>query len=71
LRGPAACPAAVVARVRRLQVPLTPPQVRAMQVLVDQARDGRAGAGLSLSELSRRMGLAHSRVAPRDPEERH
>jgi DNA-binding MarR family transcriptional regulator len=43
---------------RRYAQPLTPPQVLALQVLVDHARD--TGAGLSLSELSRRMGLAHS-----------
>lgn len=43
---------------RRHPVPLTPPQVLALQILVDHVRD--TGAGLSLTELSRRMGLAHS-----------
>ena len=42
-------------------VPLTGPQVLALEILVDHARD--AGEGLSLSELSRRMGLAHSTVS--------
>jgi MarR family transcriptional regulator, organic hydroperoxide resistance regulator len=46
---------------RRYPVPLTPPQVHALQVLVDAMRD--TGSGLSLSELSRRMGLAHSTVS--------
>jgi DNA-binding MarR family transcriptional regulator len=43
---------------RRHAQPLTPPQVLALQVLVDHARD--TGTGLSLSELSQRMALAHS-----------
>ncbi len=46
---------------RRHPVPLTPPQVLALQVLVDHLRE--AGEGLSLSELSQRMGLAHSTVS--------
>ncbi|HEX6678895.1 MAG TPA: MarR family transcriptional regulator [Actinomycetes bacterium] len=46
---------------RRYPVPLTPPQVLALRILVDHLRD--AGEGLSLSELSRRMGLAHSTVS--------
>jgi DNA-binding MarR family transcriptional regulator len=46
---------------RRYPIPLTPPQLLALQVLVDHLRD--AGGGLSLSELSRRMGLAHSTVS--------
>jgi DNA-binding MarR family transcriptional regulator len=46
---------------RRLRVPLTPPQVLALQVLVDHLRE--ADEGLSLSELSRRMELAHSTVS--------
>ncbi len=41
---------------------LTPPQVRAMEVLVDSTRENPA-AGLSLSELSVRLGLAHSTVS--------
>jgi DNA-binding MarR family transcriptional regulator len=51
----------VWAEARRLPVPLTPPQILALQVLVDEARE--SGAGLSLSELSVRMGLAHSTVS--------
>jgi DNA-binding IclR family transcriptional regulator len=35
--------------------------VHALQVLVDEMRD--RGSRLSLSELSRRMGLAHSTVS--------
>jgi DNA-binding MarR family transcriptional regulator len=46
---------------RRYPVPLTPPQVLALEILVDHLRD--VGQGLSLSELSRRMGLAHSTVS--------
>jgi DNA-binding MarR family transcriptional regulator len=50
---------------RKLPVALTPPQLLAMQTLVEAARPGLesgdpAGEGLSLSELSTRMGLAHS-----------
>jgi DNA-binding MarR family transcriptional regulator len=44
-----------------MQVPLTPPQVHALTVLVDDLRAG--GSGLSLSELSTRMRLAHSTVS--------
>lgn len=51
----------VWAEARRYPVPLTPSQVHALQVLVDEMRD--RGSGLSLSELSRRMGLAHSTVS--------
>jgi MarR family transcriptional regulator, organic hydroperoxide resistance regulator len=46
---------------RRLPSPLTPPQVLALQVLVEHLRE--TGAGLSLSQLSQRMGLAHSTVS--------
>jgi DNA-binding MarR family transcriptional regulator len=46
---------------RAYRVPLTPPQVQALQILVDEIRE--SGAGLWLSELSRRMGLAHSTVS--------
>jgi DNA-binding MarR family transcriptional regulator len=46
---------------RRYPVPLTAPQLQALRVLVDQLRD--TGGGLSLSELSRRLGLAHSTVS--------
>jgi DNA-binding MarR family transcriptional regulator len=52
---------AILHETRRYRVPLTPPQVLALQVLVDHLRE--AGQGLSLSELSRRMGLAHSTVS--------
>ena len=50
---------------RKLPVALTPPQLLAMQTLVEAARPGLAsgdpaGEGLSLSALSTRMGLAHS-----------
>ena len=50
---------------RKLPVALTPPQLLAMQTLVEAARprleSGDPGAGgLSLSALSTRMGLAHS-----------
>src|SRR2546427_2573804 len=50
---------------RKLPVALTPPQLLAMQTLVEAARpgleSGEPGArGLSLSALSTRMGLAHS-----------
>jgi DNA-binding MarR family transcriptional regulator len=49
------------AAARRYHVPLTPPQIHALQVLVDEVRE--TGHALSLSELSRRMGLAHSTVS--------
>jgi len=42
---------------------LTPPQVRAMEVLVDSTRKNPAAGELSLSELSTRLGLAHSTVS--------
>jgi DNA-binding MarR family transcriptional regulator len=51
----------ILSETRRYRVPLTPPQVLALQALVDHLRE--AGQGLSLSELSRRMGLAHSTVS--------
>jgi MarR family transcriptional regulator, organic hydroperoxide resistance regulator len=53
----------ILAQVRRLPLRLTPPQVLAMQLLVDHARDEPAPTGLSLSQLSERMGLAHSTVS--------
>jgi DNA-binding MarR family transcriptional regulator len=46
---------------RRYPVPLTAPQLMALRVLVDHVRD--SGEGLSLTELSQRMGLAHSTVS--------
>ncbi len=50
---------------RKLPVALTPPQLLAMQTLVEVARPGvesgdPGAGGLSLSALSTRMGLAHS-----------
>ena len=48
---------AIWAEVRRLPLRLTPPQVLAMQVLVDNARGQQTPVGLSLSQLSQRMGL--------------
>jgi DNA-binding MarR family transcriptional regulator len=42
-------------------VPLTPPQVHAMQLVVERARD--LGTGPSLSELTESMGLAQSTVS--------
>ncbi len=50
---------------RKLPVALTPPQLLAMQTLVEAARPGPesgdpGAGGLSLSALSTRMGLAHS-----------
>jgi DNA-binding MarR family transcriptional regulator len=51
----------VWAQARRFSVPLTPPQILVLQHLVDHTRD--TGTGLSLSELSARMGLAHSTVS--------
>lgn len=53
--------AAAWAQAQRLRVPLTGPQLLAVQILVEEAR--ASGAGLSLSELSQRMGLAHSTVS--------
>ncbi|HEX6470213.1 MAG TPA: helix-turn-helix domain-containing protein [Streptosporangiaceae bacterium] len=50
----------VLAQTRRLPVPLTPPQAQAMQELVEAHRDG---AWLTVSQLSARMGLAHSTVS--------
>ena len=40
---------------------MTPPQITALEVLVDHTRE--TGAGLTVSELSTRMGLAHSTVS--------
>lgn len=49
------------AHARRLRVPLTGPQLLAVQTLVEELR--ASGSGLPVSELSRRMGLAHSTVS--------
>jgi hypothetical protein len=46
---------------RAHRIPLTPAQVAALRILVDELR--QCGGGLSLSELNRRMGLAHSTVS--------
>jgi DNA-binding MarR family transcriptional regulator len=51
----------ISAQARSFPVPLTAPQVLALQTIVDHVRGG--ASGLSLSELSRRMGLAHSTVS--------
>lgn len=51
---------AVLTEARRLPEPLTPPQARAMEALVEADRRGSA---LSLSQLSEQMGLAHSTVS--------
>lgn len=53
--------AAAWQHARAYQIPLTAPQLLAVQILVDEQRS--SGAGLSLSELSRRMRLAHSTVS--------
>jgi DNA-binding MarR family transcriptional regulator len=52
---------AVQAQAANQTVPLTAPQVHAVEILVDEMRS--SGTGVSLSELSRRMGLAHSTVS--------
>jgi MarR family transcriptional regulator, organic hydroperoxide resistance regulator len=49
------------AAARSQPVPLTRPQLLALDVLVEEWR--QSGGGLSLSELSSRMGLAHSTVS--------
>lgn len=46
---------------RSYSVPLTPPQLRALELLVEELR--ASGEGLSLKELSGRMALAHSTVS--------
>ena len=51
----------ISAEARRYDEPLTPPQLHALELLVDEER--ASGAGLSLSELSGRMGLSHSTVS--------
>jgi hypothetical protein len=43
---------------RRYPISVTAPQINALRLIVEHQRD--TGTGLSLSELSRRMGLAHS-----------
>lgn len=46
-----------------MPVPLTPPQQLALRVLVKRMQTQPEAAGISLTELSRRMGLAHSTVS--------
>jgi DNA-binding MarR family transcriptional regulator len=52
---------AVWEQARRYPVPLTGPQLHVLQALVAEAR--ATGAGLSVSDLSGRVGLAHSTVS--------
>jgi DNA-binding MarR family transcriptional regulator len=49
------------AQARDYPVTLTAPQVQALRIVVEHMR--QAGAGLSLSDLSEQMGLAHSTVS--------
>jgi DNA-binding MarR family transcriptional regulator len=51
----------VWAQARGYPVSLTAPQLQALQVIVEHLR--QAGTGLSLSDLSEKMGLAHSTVS--------
>jgi DNA-binding MarR family transcriptional regulator len=51
----------ITAEAQRLRVPLTLPQLTALRILVDEHR--LSGQGLSLSQLSKRMALAHSTVS--------
>jgi DNA-binding MarR family transcriptional regulator len=51
----------VWAQARGYPVSLTAPQVQALQAVVEHLR--RTGAGLSLSDLSETLGLAHSTVS--------
>jgi DNA-binding MarR family transcriptional regulator len=53
--------ASIAAQAREMSVPLTAPQLLAIETLVEELRSSRAG--LSLSELSKRMGLSHSTVS--------
>jgi DNA-binding MarR family transcriptional regulator len=53
--------ASIAAQAREMSVPLTSPQLLAIETLVEELRSSRAG--LSLSELSKRMGLSHSTVS--------
>jgi DNA-binding MarR family transcriptional regulator len=48
---------------RHLTVPLTGPQLVVMKTLVEEARLAPERGGLSLSELSERVALAHSTVS--------
>jgi DNA-binding MarR family transcriptional regulator len=51
----------LTAQTQQYAVPLTPPQLLAIEQVVDEQRS--TGHGLSLSELSSRMGLTHSTVS--------
>jgi DNA-binding MarR family transcriptional regulator len=51
----------IQAQAAAYPVPLTAPQVQALELLVEELR--RSGGGLPVTELSRRMGLAHSTVS--------
>src|SRR3954471_18507901 len=53
--------ASIAEQARQMSVPLTPPQLLAIETLVEELRS--SNAGLSLSELSKRMGLSHSTVS--------
>jgi DNA-binding MarR family transcriptional regulator len=53
--------ASIAAQARQMSVPLTSPQLLALEALVDELQT--SGGGLSLSELSTRMGLSHSTVS--------
>jgi DNA-binding MarR family transcriptional regulator len=53
--------ASIAAQARQMSVPLTSPQMLALETLVEELRT--SGGGLSLSELSTRMGLSHSTVS--------
>jgi DNA-binding MarR family transcriptional regulator len=53
--------ASIAEQARQMSVPLTPPQLLAIETLVEELRS--SNAGLSLSELSKRMGLTHSTVS--------
>jgi DNA-binding MarR family transcriptional regulator len=52
---------AIEAHAQELRVPLTGPQLLAVQFLFEELR--ASDSGLSVSALSRRMGLAHSTVS--------
>jgi DNA-binding MarR family transcriptional regulator len=55
--------AAVREDARALRHPLTPAQVRTMEVLVEAARDDDAAEGMTSSVLAARLGLARSTVS--------
>jgi DNA-binding MarR family transcriptional regulator len=53
--------ASVLEQTRQMSLSLTPPQLLAIERLVEEVRN--SSAGLSISELSHRMGLSHSTVS--------